>query len=132
MSLSDDPVITSLTVTTNGFPVNETSPVTRDITVTGNTAVTVTCVWEDGCPPQTARLTKDGDELSPASVRHNSDEPDRSLRQIDYVIQHAQCNDSGLITCEAAGSAHNKSFMLLVKCELRENATNKQTTTKRK
>ena len=99
-------------MTSNGLPVSQTSPVTR------NSNVTVTCAWNEGYPPQTALLKKDGTELNSIALDspHGKTEC-ASLRQIDYVIQHVQCNETGLITCEATGSENNKNHTLLVKCE---------------
>ena len=110
MSSPEHPNITTLAV-------NETSPISRNIIVTRNTIVNVTCDWDEGYPSQTARLTKDGVKLNSDYDVPRNDTRCQSLRRTNYVIQHAQCSDSGLITCEAAGSAHNKSFTLLVRCE---------------
>ena len=115
--LADHPEITSLTVTSNGVPVSHTSPASRHYTVT------VTCIWDEGCPSQTALLKKDGTEFGSSSDRPYDEKRNGSLRHIDYVIQHVHCSDSGLITCEAAGARRNKSLMLVVRCESRDNTT---------
>ena len=99
-------------MTSNGRPVTQISPATKHSTVT------VTCVWDEGYPPETALLKKNDTELISDYDGPNNDERHLSLRHIDYVIQRVQCSDSGLITCEAAGTRLYKSLMLLVRCEL--------------
>ena len=99
-------------MTSNGRPVTQISPATKHSTVT------VTCVWDEGCPTRIAQLKKDGTELIFDQIRPNYDMRQRSLRQINYVIQHVQSSDRGQITCEAAGARHKISVMVHVRCEL--------------
>ncbi|XP_070203176.1 uncharacterized protein [Littorina saxatilis] len=99
--------IVNLTIENDGKAVTETSPA-----IIMNTAVNISCQWKEGNPPDPPQLSRDGVVLSTnTSVKRGS------LRHVSHVIHHVLCNDTGIISCEAAGASSNKSQMLHVKCE---------------
>ena len=74
--------------------------------------VTLTCTWDPGYPPHKhAFLERRGLELKTKVVKE--DNP----KQIEHVINDAQCEDSGQVHCKVAGTTANKSVLLLVLCE---------------
>ena len=75
-------------------------------------SVTLTCSLDQGNPPRTATFFDHSrSELVPRVTAEGD------AMQIEHVIDGVQCQDSGLIRCEAEGATVNKSALMLVQCQ---------------
>ncbi|XP_070203485.1 uncharacterized protein [Littorina saxatilis] len=101
------PEISKLTFESNGKEINKTATAMR------NSTINILCLWKEGHPPQSVTLKKDGVELtSNESVQQNN------LSLTEHIIHNVQCNDTGMISCEAPGARENMTELLYVKCGL--------------